>query len=316
MRAALANDGVIGGSQNPFRLAVAGEYCSRMMKNAQLRIRRATRLSALALVTLGLVVGAATAPASALSTADSPHLDSILNPAGDYVALGDSFTGGQGAPPYEPGPCLRSAYASYPDIVAAISPYRLVENKACTGASIDDVFAQLSGVSPATDLVTLTVGGIDAGSNEVLGACAPDPTSPVCAQAIEASITGIPALAPRLTSLYSTIAATLPEARVVVMNYPLIFEPGLAPTTDLYNSATQALNEVIRVAVAAAGDPRITYTDVTQEFAGHGIGSPVPYIAFNPLDLASPANFHPNPLGNALGYARALVNDGVLFPRH
>ncbi len=53
---------------------------------------------------------------------------------------------------------------------------------------------------------------------------------------------------------------------------------------------------------------------MTQEFAGHGIGSAVPYIAFNPLDLASPANFHPNALGNALGYTRALVNDGVLVP--
>ncbi len=285
-----------------------------MMKNAQVRIRRLSHLGALALVTVGLVVGAAAAPAIALSTADSPHLTSVLNPAGDYVALGDSFTGGQGAPPYEPGPCLRSKYASYPDIAAAISPYRLVENKACTGASIDDTLAQLAGVSPSTDLVTLTVGGIDAGSNQVLGACAPDPTSPVCAQAIEASISGMPALVPRLAGLYSAIAATLPEARVVVMNYPLLFEPGLLPAGDLYNSATLALNAVIQEAVAATGNPRITYTDVTQEFAGHGIGSAVPYIAFNPLDLASPANFHPNALGNALGYTRALVNDGVLVP--
>jgi lysophospholipase L1-like esterase len=287
-----------------------------MTNKAQLLIGRASRLGALALVTLGLVVGTATAPASALPATDSPDLNSILNPAGDYVALGDSFTGGQGAPPYEPGPCLRSRYASYPDIAAALSPYRLVDNKACTGATIDITLAQLSGVSPTTDLVTLTVGGIDAGSNQVLGACAPDPASPVCAQAIEASIIGLPALTPRLAALYSTIAATLPEARVVVVGYPLLFQPGLFPTTDLYNSATQALNAVIQGAVAAAGNPRITYTDVTEEFAGHGIGSPVPYITFNPRDPASPANFHPNHVGNALGYARALVNDGVLFPQH
>lgn len=286
------------------------------MKHPHFVKRSFARLGALALVTFGLVVGSVAAPASALTSTESPRAAFAANLGGEYVALGDSFTGGQGAPPYEPGPCLRSEYASYPDIAAAISLYRLVENKACTGASIEATLAQLEGVSPSTDLVTLTVGGIDAGSNQVLGACAPDPTSPVCAQAIEASISGLPALVPRLAGLYSTIAATLPEARVVVMGYPLLFESGLLPAADLYNSATLALNAVIQEAVAATGNPRITYTDVTQEFAGHGIGSAVPYIAFNPLDLASPANFHPNALGNALGYTRALINDGVLYPHH
>lgn len=286
-----------------------------MMKNAQFRMRPASRVGALAFVTFALVAGVAAAPAGALAPADTTRLASVLNPAGDYVALGDSFTAGQGAPPYEPGPCLRSRYAGYPTVAAAISPYGLVANKACSGASIADALAQLSGVSPSTDLVTITIGGIDAGSNAVLAACAPDPTSPVCAAAIEASAGGLAALGPRLAELYATIAATLPEARVVAMNYPLMFKPGLLPAADAYNSSTAALNAVIQGAVAATGNPRITYTDVTQEFAGHGIGSRVPYIAFNPLNLASPANFHPNALGNALGYARALVNDGVLLPQ-
>lgn len=289
------------------------QYPARMMKSSHLTRRPLSRLSALSLVIIGLVAGSAAAPASALAPTEIRHVDLVTDVGGEYVALGDSFTGGQGVPPYEPGPCLRSAYGSYPQIAAAISPYRLVENKACTGATIDDVLGQLSGVSPSTDLVTLTIGGVDAGSNVILAACAPDPAAPACAQAIEASISGVGALTPRLAGLYATIAAQLPEARVVVMNYPRIFAPGLVPLGDLYNSGTDALNAVIQAAVAATANPRITFTDVTQEFEGHGIGSPVPYIYFNPANPADPANFHPNALGNALGYTQALVNDGVLY---
>lgn len=283
-----------------------------MMKDPHPSRGRLSRFGALSLIVFGLVVGSAAAPAGAVVPAGTQHPGDVGESAGEYVALGDSFTGGQGVPPYEPGPCLRSAIGSYPHIVAAISPYRLVANKACTAAAVADVYTQLSGVSPTTDLVTLTVGGIDAGSNVVLGACAPDPASPVCAQAIQASITGAPALRPAFTELYATIAETLPEARVVVLGYPRIFEPGLSPITDLYNAATDALNAVIREAVAATGNPRITFTDVTQEFRGHGFGSRVPFIAFDLANPADPTNFHPNALGNAFGYTRALVNDGVI----
>jgi hypothetical protein len=56
----------------------------------------------------------------------------------------------------------------------------------------------------------------------------------------------------------------------------------------------------------------VRFVDVGQEFAGHGIGSAVPYIAFDPANLLAPANFHPNAAGNAFGYHRALVNDRIL----
>ena len=61
--------------------------------------------------------------------------------------------------------------------------------------------------------------------------------------------------------------------------------------------------------------PRIRFVDASQEFAAHGVGSRVPYFAFDPLNPFASANFHPNALGNSLGYARALVNDGLLRRR-
>ena len=289
-----------------------------MLTKPRLRTRFLSRLGALSLITFGLVAGVAATPATALAatalpaaTTATPTSNWSLLSSRSYVALGDSFTAGQGAPPYVAGACLQSRYTSYPRIAAALSLYRLTENKACSGATVAATAAQLTGVSNKTALVTLTVGAIDVGSNQVFAACAPDPTADQCKAAIDASTAALTQLGPQLVGLYTTIATTLPKARVVVLNYPRLFNPGVAPLGDLVNTATDALNAVIQGAVAATGNTRISHVDVTQEFNGHGIGSRVPYISFNQADVFAVANFHPNALGNLLGYARALANDRV-----
>ncbi|TFC42236.1 SGNH/GDSL hydrolase family protein, partial [Cryobacterium shii] len=236
----------------------------------------------------------------------------------EYVALGDSFTAGQGAPPYSDLNCLRSRYKSYPVITSLLSPYRLIANKACSGARLADIPAQLVGVGTSTKLVTLTVGGIDAGSTEILRACAPDPGSADCVGAVQASQATLsdPAFVAALAGTYGQLAATLLNARVAVLGYPLLFKPGASPLGDLVNQGTGALNLAIQTAVGVTPEPagvdRIRYVNVTDEFADHGIGSRVPYIAFDPSNVMAPSNFHPNALGNTLGYYRALANDGVL----
>ncbi|WP_129590396.1 SGNH/GDSL hydrolase family protein [Cryobacterium aureum] len=285
------------------------------MKNQRLVSRFLPRLGTVAVLTAALFAGAVSAPA--LAQTDSGPAASIAASAPGYVALGDSFTSGQGAPPYvlDGTTCLRSKRASYPIFSAVVSPYRLVSNNACSGASTADVPAQLVGVSPSTALVTLTVGGIDAGSNVVLAACAPDPASPVCLGAINNSLAQLSALAPKLVGTYGLVAATLPRAQIAVLSYPRQFKPGFSPLGDVLNRATDALNTVIAGSVAAMATPRIRFVDASQEFAGHGIGSRIPYFAFDPLNPFAPANFHPNALGNGLGYARALLNDGVLRRR-
>ncbi|MBG6239069.1 lysophospholipase L1-like esterase [Mycetocola sp. CAN_C7] len=294
-----------------------------MLNNSHVSVRFLSRLGALSLLTFGLVVGSAVAPATAVQAVPAGSVFSAsaivgsassgasLRSAGSYVALGDSFTSGQGAPPYSNEACKRSTYKSYPVIASVISPYRLSANKACSGASIAAVAGQLAGVSPSTALVTITVGGIDAGSNQVLAACT-DPTSALCAATVAASSATIASLGPSLVAAYATVAATLPYARIAVLGYPRLFHPGVAPLGDLVNAGTDALNAVIKGSVSATGNARIGFVDVSQEFAGHGIGSSVPYISFNPANPLAAANFHPNVLGNGLGYARALANDGVL----
>ncbi|MDJ0339505.1 SGNH/GDSL hydrolase family protein [Cryobacterium sp. PH31-O1] len=268
-----------------------------------------SRLGAVSVLTVGLVGGVATAPALAQRPAP-PTVASALG----YVALGDSFTAGQGAPPYvtDGTACLRSKRASYPTFAAFVSAYRLTSNRACSGASTADVPAQLLGVSPGTTLVTLTVGGIDAGSNIVLAACASDPTNVVCLGAIDNSVAQLGLLAPKLVGAYTAVATALPQAKIAVLSYPRQFKPGFSPLGDVLNRATDALNTVIAGSVAAMATPRIRFVDASQEFAGHGIGSRVAYFALDPLNPLAPANFHPNALGNSLGYTRALANDAVL----
>ncbi|QAY74352.1 SGNH/GDSL hydrolase family protein [Agromyces protaetiae] len=288
-----------------------------MLKNPQGMRGFASRLSALALISTALVAGLAVAPAAAASNTVAVDSASTARTAlfsqRPYVALGDSFTAGQGAPPYKDDTCKQSRSLGYPTIAAALSLYKLTENRACSGANVAATAAQLAGLNPNTQLVTLTVGGIDAGSNALLAACAanPDPTVDPCKSAILASQAALAALGPQLVGLYSTIASTLPNAKIAVLNYPLLFKPGIAPVGDLVNSGTTQLNAVIAGAVAATGNPKIQLVDVTDEFKGHGIGSLIPYIAFNPKNLLADQNFHPNALGNSLGYGIALAKDRV-----
>ncbi|MFC5928954.1 hypothetical protein D6T64_14985 [Cryobacterium melibiosiphilum] len=275
----------------------------------------------LGLLILGLVAGVGAVPATAapasLTAASAPASSAASASSASsngYVALGDSFTSGQGAPPYTiaSGACLVSRYGGYPTVTGLLSPYRLTANRACSGARTSDIPAQLVGVSANTKLVTLTIGGIDAGSNVIVGACAPDPLAPACDAAITASLASLPGLVPVLAGTYAGVAQTLTSARIAVLNYPLQFQPGVSVFGDKFNAGTLLLNQAIQGAVASLANPRVVYVDATQEFGNHGIGSRIPYIAFNPADLAAPANFHPNALGNSLGYYRALVNDGVL----
>ena len=281
-----------------------------------------SRLGAVSLLSLGLIVAASVAPATA-----SPVAKPKGSAGGSYVAIGDSFTAGQGAAPYL-GECLRSQFASYPAITAGSSSYREALNFACSGANTAATLRQVAAIDPRTklkaSLVTITVGGIDAGSNLVLAACAPDPTSAVCVTAVGTATANLQTVVgPTLVGTYTTVAAAFPKARIVVLNYPRLFDPSLAtdptfgPLAVTMNGATDLLNTVIRGAVTVTNNPRVSLTDVTDEFAGHGIGSTVPYISFNgdPSDPSEPANFHPNALGNTAGYSAALRTDGAVRGR-
>ena len=163
-------------------------------------------LAAAALLVVGLAAPAQAAPPS-------------------YVALGDSYSSGVGTRSYlnDGSTCQRSVYA-YPSLIAAAKGYAL-NFRACSGATVADVTnSQLSALSAADAYVTISVGGNDAGFASVLTTCALPSWLSNCTGAVNGAQGYIRNTLPgSLATLYASIRAKAPSAKVVVVGYPRIF---------------------------------------------------------------------------------------------
>ncbi len=132
--------------------------------------------------TLALILGVICATAAVAAPV------SIAQPTGDpYVALGDSYSSGEGLAPYldgnaqDPAECDRSTASAYPDLVASTLglPFTTGDFLACSGATTQDlVSSHLAAgatptpvLGPSTKLVTLTIGGNDLNFVPTLEAC-------------------------------------------------------------------------------------------------------------------------------------------------
>lgn len=226
-----------------------------------------------------------------------------------YVALGDSYAAGQGAPPYSDAECLQSD-EGYPALLDLHERIYLQVNATCTGAKTSDVATkQLSKLNPDTRLVTLTVGGNDLNVSSVATTCLAG-TLDQCLMAVEAARGLVPMLRSALIDLFAKAAAAAPDARIVVTGYPYLLDssaatvinPDIIPAIRL---ATDELNTTIEQAVTAtqATDVNIRYVDVTAKFEGHGIYSAVPFIN---RPGPEPLALHPNSAGNR-AYADAIL---------
>ncbi len=229
-----------------------------------------------------------------------------------YVALGDSYTAGQGAGFYDDSGCNRSPLG-YPGILVVKQRAELVANPSCQGVTAEEVrTTQLPPVpDPTVDLVTLTVGGNDLGFNTLLPACSAGPTAPTCLAVLEVTPQEAADLFVALLATYSAVQATYPNARVVVLSYPRLFGGVLQNQqyAAALNRGTDVLNQVVLAATQAAG---VTFVDVRDEFAGHEIGTRYPWIN---VSLDPVAALHPTAIGYAFGYYKALVNDGIVPAR-
>lgn len=274
-------------------------------------------------VRLTLVVGlvfsvGASAPAAA-STARGPHHGSSAPPLAshqvkvDLVALGDSYSAGVGAPAdADGGDCLRSN-GSYSALWATEHHPRSFSFVACSSATTVDILSnQLSAVTFDTDLVTITVGGNDVGFSPVIAGCTQASTDAACEALVEASEwTARTVLPVALVSVYGAIRYRAPHARVVVLGYPYLFEPGdcdnpLVPNAvrrEALNGAADVLNASIRRSAWMLG---ASYVDVRRSFSGHGVCSAEPWIVA-PASMPPAGNiYHPNEQGYRFGYLAAL----------
>jgi hypothetical protein len=186
---------------------------------------------------------------------------------GSYVALGDSYSAGEGLPPFAPGTaatlCDRSVQFAYPDLFLKLlhkqDPQASVKFTACSGAVVSDILnpvnrggklvpPEVGGqLAQPVGLVTLTIGGNNAIFSKVVltclmsGNCLEEPFPPPGVQ--EATAIYIPQgklltqwgpatieqIGKQDAALFATLRADYPQARIIVIGYPYLFPSVSAP---------------------------------------------------------------------------------------
>jgi hypothetical protein len=240
--------------------------------------------------------------------------------AGAFVALGDSYSSGEGVPPFIAGTdgpgdyCHRSSQA-YSEVLGTIYG-QMPLFYACSGAVTSDITSTFHGTEPpqitrpgidrSTRLVTMTIGGNDAGFADTLKACieqklkadafnaAIGPVArwlglgrdPSCAHSsnftssVNTRIDNV--FWPVKSTELSIMSAVDPEkTSVIVAGYPHLFpssssEQGclglsIVLTKDDMNYMNGAGDRLIAVLQQAAGEAGVNFVDVRGAFAGHEI---------------------------------------------
>jgi lysophospholipase L1-like esterase len=220
-----------------------------------------------------------------------------------YVALGDSYSSGVGTRVYynDGSSCSRSPDA-YGPLIAAARGYAL-SFEACGGAKTGDVISsQLAALNSTTSLVTITIGGNDAGFSTVITDCAlyyfP------CQSAINNADSYIQNTLPGLlNTTYGDIRSHAPNAHVIVLAYPHLFTSNGATCNfdtltssheEELNTTADELDGVISTQASAHG---FTFVDPRSAFNSHEVCSSSEWL--NGLSNPTSESFHPNVQGQA-----------------
>ena len=223
-----------------------------------------------------------------------------------YVALGDSYSSGTGTRTYFDSSCQKSVYA-YPYLLSQQRPNTQLVFSACSGAKTADVLNnQVSSLTSGTAIVTITIGGNDAGFSSVITECAKPEWASVCDTRVNEAQAFIRNTLPsRLNSVYAQIKSRSPSARVIVLGYPRLFmgvdcNGGTWFDSDdmtMLNQTADLLNSTTSGRAAAYG---FTFKNPTTAFTGHAICSSSEWL--NGLSNPVGESYHPNKTGHSAGY--------------
>jgi lysophospholipase L1-like esterase len=220
-----------------------------------------------------------------------------------FVALGDSYSSGVGAGSTS-GSCGQSPKA-YPKLWAVANSVASFTFAACAGARTSDVISsQLSSLSAATTLVSITIGGNDVGWSSIMETCVLRSTSS-CESAVSAGekyATGtLPGL---LDTMLAGIRAHAPNAKIIVLDYPDFYDLNAAFCIGLSGADHRALDAGINVLdgviAAAAATDGDTFADVRAQFSGHELCDWAGWL--NSVTLPIGNSYHPTATGQKDGY--------------
>jgi Tol biopolymer transport system component/lysophospholipase L1-like esterase len=267
---------------------------------------------------------------STSTTSSSTTTTTAPNAALKYVALGDSFSSGEGTFNYDPGTggsgCHRGP-AAWPRILDADhSEVILTSHVACTGATTVDLLAptgreRIAQISrtplPATNLVTLTIGGNDADFASLLIQCRYDDCSDAPRD---------PRFLARLRLLermlehavYPWLSRAFPNARLVHVGYPrLTPRPGAQNLNCGWLTSSEQIagveladliNSTIRRSAEASRN--VEYLDVTDIFDRHELCTSESWV--NPIVVQDEGlrteQGHPN-FDGQVAYAEAVARE-------
>jgi lysophospholipase L1-like esterase len=243
---------------------------------------------------------------------------------GRYVALGDSAASGPLILPVDlssPG-CYRSQ-RNYPKLAAAQVGVPIVD-VTCSGADTGDMTAsqgtdfgdvppQFDALTADTTLVTLQIGGNDAGLVGLAESCVnllPQPFGTSCADENTAGggdVYGarVAAVGPRVEAVLDGIHQRAPGARVYVVGYTTYLpQNGCYPRVQVWardaNYVQAKIDQLNQVLASAAASHGATYVDIRTPGIGHDVckSSSVRWVEpFVPGNVAAP--LHPNASGMA-----------------
>lgn len=184
------------------------------------------------------------------------YVPAYSNPPPDYVALGDSYTSGEGLDPYQDGSntngntCHRSKTQAYPELMADRDSGLALEFHACSGATTGDYKnpnpdqsgpperAQRDWLSAGTALISMTFGVDDLSWTNAIQDCLKfevGPTHKPVYQQTSACLSdlngvqqqigtpGSSALEQSLIALYTQALIDAPNAQIRVLGYPEAF---------------------------------------------------------------------------------------------
>ncbi|ADP78254.1 SGNH/GDSL hydrolase family protein [Pseudofrankia inefficax] len=282
---------------------------------------RARRLVALGVVSLFVTIATLLTACQPPTVANAATGSSTRKPLTrdqplTIVALGDSYSSGEGNAPFDTdaATCHRSASA-WPRLLGQQLTGSTVKLLACSGAktySLTSAFhgqsAQITalksllsaGVHP--DVVTITIGGNDAGFGPTIASCVVwrcfwtghDNNS---VQFVENQLPGL------LQTAYQGVKAAAPNARILVVGYPDIF-PSRSDNTCKWMDSTERVqlvglnDDLDRVAKRAAGKAGVEFVSTANTLNGHRLCTTDSWLY--PVELlgaGTTASAHPNAQG-------------------